>query len=297
MDSQRQLLIDAAWPVLQPWVSDRLEVARRRSALATVMTTRSSPTLAAALLADQVSRSDPQLARVLGASEVASYPSAPRFSRVRCTLALRHDGESERDALEQIAWGSLRRRRRVETWVDHVVAVENAFALDALGLVVHPMSGDLIVDLIETLVEVDRNGRVALRAIHVVVPLLSRHGLDPATLLECRRLLGAAADETLWVAVPETMVLDPAAAAAVDGQAVSRVARPEAEVPDAQIEGVMPSDTVVVTRIGVLDAVLHRGRDLTLMWDVTDQGIELVLEELVAVEVIDRPTAVLLKVT
>ncbi len=270
--SQRHELMTQALPTLTRWVDARLKSARQDAGLGGVITVRSASRLAEGLLRDAASHADRVLPALLGDIHATTYNSSPEFSRIRCTLPIA-GGEPEIDVLHQIAWGSERHQRRVERWVDSVVAVENGFAWHGLRLHADPLA---------LTAEVSVDERRWAEILRVAAPHVVQRPLDRATLAECRSALDAPAGQRLWVIVSgPAPALDAAATSALGGGVVSSVP-----------ESLVPAGIVVVTALEVLDAVLHRGTDLSLSWDESADGIDLVLEQLVAVEVLRRPRAV-----
>jgi hypothetical protein len=283
MTSQRDQLMEKAWPTLSKWINERVDAAREGSGLTKVMIDRDATTLATGLLRNQISHTDADLTRSLGSTDSSTYPTTPPFSRLRCTCPIAVS-EPEIDVLQQIGWESDRQHDRINKWVDKVIAVENGFAWHGLGVHPGPLNGDSTVTVDDRLEEVitSQGRRIWIETVLVAEPEVPVRSLNAATLQECKKRLDSSGSEKLWILVSGAAPhLDDAATDVVGDGAVSLVS-----------SSIVPARYVVVAALGALGAVLLRGTPLTPTWDYAEHGVELVLEQVLAVEVLRPPRAV-----
>jgi hypothetical protein len=280
MAPRLQQLVEQAWPVLEAWAKAQLDDAQAKFGIDKVIPARSASTLVKGLLPYGTSEVDDLLRRRLGAAEVSTYQKVtPRFSRIRWTLPV-GGGASDVDALQQIAWGgSERHQARLAEWVNSVVAAESCYAWLSLGTAPTPLPGEAEV--------IDAAGSSAsLPRIEAQTP---GRPIDAAALQTCRKKLDAGARQPLWVLVS------------------GKLPELDAEAKDELCDGIMtsvpaaliPPRYVFVVAPRTFDAVLLRDSPLALTWDYSARGIDssaggvdLVLEQLLAVEVMRPPPAV-----
>lgn len=281
--SQVEAALDAAWPTLTTWFEGQRDKVRETAGLKQVVGDPSATSLVSGLLRNRPVDDRPELASLLGARSTSTFHSSPSFARLRFSLRVAERGP-EVDVLHQIGWGSEGLRQDVEDLVEAAVAGEVGFAWHALGVEpsVLPAGDRPEIDHWEAERPTPERRLQGLAHLTASAEAGQHRALDAATLRACRHAFGNLHDHPLWVTVSGSLPdLDDDASKALRGGVVSLAPA-----------SLIPSGMAFVTAIRPLDAALLRGSELQLGWDRTAHGLELVLDQLLAVDVVHEPKAV-----